>query len=91
MLLFIVPFVVCAETSEKEFIIKGTAAICAQHNDQEFCRWQVENLIAISGVISLEFSDCYRHHNKDKKCKGTTEAFNYIQNKYKENVSSEND
>ena len=83
----LLPFMVHANQSEKDSVISMINDVCAEHSDPSFCRWQLDNITAISGIIGLSYSDCYRHNTKTKECRETDEAFNYFQKKYNENMT----
>ncbi|PHM60635.1 hypothetical protein Xsto_03792 [Xenorhabdus stockiae] len=85
--MLLLPIVVLAEQPDKDFIIEVTNDVCSQHADPEFCRWQLENITAISGIISLNYASCVRNDKHTKDCDKTVEAFNYIQSKYDKNMT----
>ncbi|HGH5988578.1 TPA: hypothetical protein ACJI8U_000106 [Morganella morganii] len=85
--LLLLPFLAQAEKSDKDWIIERINDVCAEHSDPSFCRWQVENIAAISGIVSLKYSSCSRQNNNSDECKSFVEAFDYIQKKYQENMS----
>lgn len=86
-IVLLLPMVVQAEQSDKDFIIEAINNVCSQHTDPEFCRWQLENITAISGIISLSYASCVRNDEHTKDCSKTVEAFNYIQGQYDKNMT----
>ncbi|OBU07757.1 hypothetical protein [Morganella psychrotolerans] len=87
LLLLPLPFLAQAEKSDKDWIIERINDVCTEHSDPSFCRWQVENIAAISGIVTLSYSNCYLKNDNSKECQTSTDAYNYIQKKYKENMA----
>ncbi len=43
--------------SGKDFFVEMVNATCSKHENPELCRWQVENLSAISSINTLTYYD----------------------------------
>lgn len=87
LIVLLFPFFIQAEVSEKDFIIDTINIACAEHKDPEFCRWQVENISAISSINTLTYYRCKLDNKKDKECLNAVEMFDYIQGKYDKNIN----
>ncbi|MER1718593.1 hypothetical protein KC966_05540, partial [Proteus terrae] len=81
LIVLLFPFFTQAEVSEKDFIIDTINITCAEHKDPEFCRWQVENISAVSSINTLTYYRCKLDNKKakDKECLRAVEMFDYIQ------------
>lgn len=77
-----------SSTSEsgKDFFVEMVTATCSKHEDPELCRWQIENISAISSINTLTYYDCKLHDKKEKECLESIEMFDYIQGQYDKNM-----
>ncbi|EOV8626943.1 TPA: hypothetical protein SMO99_001608 [Proteus mirabilis] len=87
LIVLLFPFFTQAEVSEKDFIIDTINITCAEHKDPEFCRWQVENISAVSSINTLTYYRCKLDNKKDKECLRAVEMFDYIQGQYDKNMN----
>ncbi|MEN7471092.1 hypothetical protein [Providencia stuartii] len=73
-------------SEDKKFFIEMVEETCKEHTDPTFCKWQVENLSAISSINTLKYYDCKLHDKKEKECLESIEMFDYIQGQYDKNM-----
>ncbi|MER5138001.1 hypothetical protein [Providencia stuartii] len=75
-----------AGESGKDFFVEMVADICSKHEDPGLCRWQVENISAISSINTLTYYGCKLRDKKGKECLESIEMFDYIQGQYDKNM-----
>ncbi|MTC21804.1 MULTISPECIES: hypothetical protein [unclassified Providencia] len=82
----LVGFAVEAKETEKDFFIEMVDITCEKHEDPEFCKWNIENISAITSINTMTYYRCKLEREKSKECIEADESFNYIQNQYDKNM-----
>lgn len=88
-LIMLLPFIAIASDneSEKDFFIRMVKEACSDHKDPKFCKWQIENLSAMSSISTLTYYRCKLDDEKGKECNDSIEMFDYIQSQYDKNMA----
>lgn len=88
-LIMLLPFIAIASDneSEKDFFIRMVKEACSDHKDPKFCKWQIENLSAMSSISTLTYYRCQLDDEKGKECNDSIEMFDYIQSQYDKNMA----
>ncbi|EJD6047141.1 hypothetical protein AB7360_15135 [Providencia alcalifaciens] len=88
-LIMLLPFIAIASDKEsgKDFFIKMVEGACSDHKDPKFCKWQMENLSAMSSINTLTYYRCKLNSEKGKECDDSVEMFDYIQDQYDKNMA----
>ncbi|CDH07992.1 exported hypothetical protein [Xenorhabdus bovienii str. oregonense] len=86
-LALLIPILGQAKETEKEFFIEMVNTTCSKHEDPDFCKWQIENLSAISSINTLTYYNCRLENKKNDECSEAIKMYNYIQDQYDKNMT----